>query len=84
MSGILSWIGFGLICGVVAKILLPGDDRMGWIRTILLGIAGSFVGGFVGSFFGVGTAASWSMPGVVTAVSGALVLLILNRIVTRS
>lgn len=84
MNGILSWIGFGLVCGVIAKILLPGNDGIGWIRTILLGIAGSFVGGFVGSFFGVGSPAEWSMPSVATAVAGAIVLLILNRIVTRS
>jgi uncharacterized membrane protein YeaQ/YmgE (transglycosylase-associated protein family) len=84
MSGILSWIGFGLICGVIAKIIMPGNENMGWIRTILLGIFGSFVGGFLGSFFGLGTPAAWSMPSVVTAVSGAIVLLIINRLVTRS
>jgi uncharacterized membrane protein YeaQ/YmgE (transglycosylase-associated protein family) len=84
MNGIFSWIAFGLFCGVLAKLILPGNDGMGWIRTILLGIAGSFVGGFLGSFFGMGSPAAWSRSGVVTAVAGALVLLIINRIVTRS
>ena len=84
IDGILSWIGFGLVVGVIAKILLPGSENMGWIRTMLIGIAGSFVGGFLGSFFGMGSPASWSLPGVVTAVSGALVLLLINRMVTRS
>jgi len=84
MSGILSWIGFGLVCGVLAKLILPGNDGMGWIRTTLLGVAGSFLGGFIGSFFGIGSPAAWSMPSVVTAVAGAMVLLIINRIVTRS
>lgn len=84
MEGILSWILFGLVAGVIAKIILPGEEKMGWIRTILIGIFGSFVGGFIGSFFGYGTPASWSMSGIATAVAGALVLLVLNRLVTRS
>ncbi|MFN7728530.1 MAG: GlsB/YeaQ/YmgE family stress response membrane protein [Bdellovibrio sp.] len=82
--GILGWIFFGLLAGIVAKIILPGSEGMGWIRTTLVGIFGSFVGGFVGSFFGVGTAGEWSWPGFVTAVFGAILLLILNRLVTRS
>lgn len=84
IDGILSWIGFGLVVGVIAKILLPGSENMGWIRTIVVGIAGSFVGGFMGSFFGMGSPAAWSISGVVTAVSGAVVLLLINRLVTRS
>ena len=47
--GILSWIIFGLIAGAIAKLLMPGRDPGGWIVTILLGIAGSFVGGFLAS-----------------------------------
>lgn len=82
--GILSWIFFGLIAGVIAKILLPGDEGMGWIRTTLVGIAGSFIGGFLGSFFNMGTAAEWSLSGFATAVCGAIVLLIINRLVIRS
>ncbi len=82
--GILGWIAFGFLAGLVAKILLPGRENMGWIRTILVGIAGSFVGGFLGSFFGMGTPGEWSWPAFGTAVTGAVVLLIINRIVTRS
>ena len=46
---ILGWLLFGLIVGAIAKFLMPGNDPGGWIVTILLGIAGSFVGGFLAS-----------------------------------
>lgn len=84
MSGIVSWIGFGLLCGVLAKLILPGPENMGWIRTIVIGIAGSFVGGFLGSFFGYGSPASFTAQGIGTGVAGAVVLLLINRLVTRS
>jgi uncharacterized membrane protein YeaQ/YmgE (transglycosylase-associated protein family) len=47
--GILGWILFGLIVGIIARFLMPGPQPMGIIITILLGIAGSFVGGYLGS-----------------------------------
>ncbi len=84
MTGLLSWVFFGLAAGVVAKLILPGPEDMGWIRTIIIGIAGSFVGGFVGAHFGIGSPASWSLSGFSTAVVGAFILLLINRIVTRS
>lgn len=81
----VTWVLFGLIAGVVAKIILPGPENMGWARTIVVGIAGSFVGGFIGRYFGLGVASlAWSLPAFLTAVGGALVLLIINRVVTRS
>ena len=52
---IIGWLLFGLIVGAIAKFLMPGRDPGGWIVTILLGIAGSFVGGFLASHsWGVG------------------------------
>lgn len=84
IEGILSWIGFGLVAGIIAKILLPGPENMGWIRTIIIGIAGSFVGVFIGSFFGLGSPASFTPAGIGTAVAGAFILLLINRLVTRS
>lgn len=45
--GILSWIVFGLVVGLVARLLIPGRQAIGVTKTILLGIAGSFIGGFV-------------------------------------
>jgi uncharacterized membrane protein YeaQ/YmgE (transglycosylase-associated protein family) len=50
--GIIGWIIFGLIVGAVAKLLMPGRDPGGWIVTILLGIAGALVGGFLGRAVG--------------------------------
>lgn len=54
--GFISWIILGLIAGALAKWLMPGDDDGGWIMTIVLGVAGAFVGGWLGSFIGLGSA----------------------------
>ena len=82
MIAIIGWIIFGLIAGIIAKAIMPGRDPGGAIVTILLGIAGSIVGGFVGrALFGYGRSASGdiSEPGtimsMVFAIIGALVLL---------
>ena len=76
--GIIGWIIFGLIVGAVAKLLMPGWDPGGWIVTILLGIAGALVGGFLGRAVG------WYGPndaaGFLMALVGALVLLGLYRL----
>ena len=76
--GIIGWIIFGLIVGAVAKLLMPGRDPGGWIVTILLGIAGALVGGFLGRAVG------WYGPndaaGFLMALVGALVLLGLYRL----
>jgi uncharacterized membrane protein YeaQ/YmgE (transglycosylase-associated protein family) len=81
-SGILSWIVLGLIVGTVAKILLPGRDPGGVVGTILIGIIGAFLGGWLSAEFldrpishNVVDPSLW-----VAAVAGALVLLILYRI----
>ncbi|HZP38878.1 MAG TPA: GlsB/YeaQ/YmgE family stress response membrane protein [Methylomirabilota bacterium] len=75
--GILGWIVFGLIVGVVAKFLMPGRDPGGFIVTIILGIVGALLGGFIGRAVG------WYGPndpvGFVLAVVGAIVLLIIYR-----
>jgi uncharacterized membrane protein YeaQ/YmgE (transglycosylase-associated protein family) len=75
---ILGWILFGLVVGAIAKLLMPGKDPGGWIVTILLGIAGSFVGGFLGQMlFGQGNqAAGW-----IGSILGAMVLLLIYRLV---
>ena len=82
MFAIIGWIIFGLIAGIIAKAIMPGRDPGGAIITILLGIAGSIVGGFVGrALFGYGrsTSGDISEPGtimsMVFAIIGALVLL---------
>ena len=79
--GILSWILFGLVVGVIAKLLMPGRDPGGFIVTILLGIAGALVGGFLGRALGLYTenqGAGWIM-----SILGAIVLLALYRMMVR-
>jgi uncharacterized membrane protein YeaQ/YmgE (transglycosylase-associated protein family) len=53
MFGVLGWIVFGLVVGIIAKLLMPGRDPGGFIITALLGIAGAVIGGFVGRAFGL-------------------------------
>lgn len=67
----------GLIVGALAKFFMPGKDPGGWIVTILLGIAGSAVAGFVGRFFG--WYAAGSGPGMIASVLGAMALLLVYR-----
>jgi uncharacterized membrane protein YeaQ/YmgE (transglycosylase-associated protein family) len=79
--GILAWILFGLVVGVIAKLLMPGRDPGGFIVTILLGIAGALLGGFVGrmlGFYGPDEAAGWLM-----SILGAVILLLLYRMMVR-
>ncbi len=85
MGAILSWILFGLVAGAIAKALHPGKDPGGWIVTILIGIAGALVGGYLGQFLGFASAGEkWSLPGFIFAVIGAVLLLWLYRIMTRN
>jgi uncharacterized membrane protein YeaQ/YmgE (transglycosylase-associated protein family) len=74
---ILGWIVFGLIVGVVAKLIMPGRDPGGMIVTILLGIAGALVGGFIGR--GLGWYGDDDPAGFVMATIGAILLLVLYR-----
>ena len=79
--GILMWILFGLVVGVIAKLLMPGRDPGGFIVTILLGIAGALFGGFIGralGFYGENQGAGWIM-----SILGAIVLLALYRMMAR-
>jgi uncharacterized membrane protein YeaQ/YmgE (transglycosylase-associated protein family) len=77
MIGVLGWILFGLIVGIVAKLLMPGRDPGGFIVTMALGIAGALLGGFLGRAVG------WYGPndsaGFLMSVLGAIVLLALYR-----
>jgi uncharacterized membrane protein YeaQ/YmgE (transglycosylase-associated protein family) len=90
MIAIIGWIVFGLIAGLIAKAIMPGRDPGGAIITILLGIAGSLIGGFIGqALFGYGRAvkdgSDLTRPGflmsLVLAVIGAVVLLGLYRLI---
>ena len=81
MFGLLGWILFGLIVGVIAKLLMPGRDPGGFIITALLGIAGAVLGGFIGramGFYGPGEPAGFLM-----STLGAIVLLFIYHKMRR-
>ncbi len=82
---ILLWSALGLGVGLAAKILLPGHENMGWIRTILLGLAGSILGNtFAPKLLGWPEFSLFSWQGLCIGVGSAFVLVLINRVVTRS
>jgi len=74
----LGWIFFGLIVGIIAKLLMPGRDPGGFIITILLGIAGALLGGFIG--LAIGLYGPNQTAGFFMSVLGAILLLTLYRV----
>lgn len=80
--GLLTWIILGAIAGVIAKWIMPGDDPGGFIITILLGIAGALIGGFIASAIGLGGVEGLTIGSIIIAILGAILLLFLYRMVT--
>lgn len=78
---ILGWIFFGLIVGIVGKFLMPGRDPGGFVITILLGIAGALLGGFLGRVLGL--YGDRDPVGFIMAVIGSIILLVLYRMFAR-
>lgn len=70
----------GLVAGLLARALKPGSDSMGWIMTIILGIAGALLGGFLASLFGFNADGGFS--GLVFSVIGAIILLFIYELLT--
>jgi len=81
--GIISWMVFGLIAGVIAKFIMPGKDPGGMIITILIGIAGAMVGGYISTFFGYGDVSGFDLRSLGIAIGGALILLFGYRILKK-
>ena len=89
MLAILGWIVFGLIAGIIAKAIMPGKDPGGAIITILLGIVGAVIGGFIGrmllGYGGRGDSGGVSEPGfimsLVLAIVGAIIVLAGYRLI---
>lgn len=73
--GLLSWIVLGVIVGALAKWIMPGPDPGGLFITMLIGIAGAFLGGFIATFLGLGTVTGFNLGSVAIATGGALLLL---------
>jgi uncharacterized membrane protein YeaQ/YmgE (transglycosylase-associated protein family) len=69
-----------MIVGIIAKFLMPGKDPGGFVLTTILGIAGAFVGGFLGARLGFGSVSGFDLRSLLLAVGGAILLLIVYRI----
>lgn len=82
--GIFSWIIFGLIAGLLGKALMPGKDPGGWIITILLGIGGAILGGFLATLLGFGNVSGFNLYSFLIAILGSLILLWLYRMFKRT
>jgi uncharacterized membrane protein YeaQ/YmgE (transglycosylase-associated protein family) len=81
--GIVTWIIFGLLAGIIAKFIMPGKDPGGFVFTILIGIAGAVVGGFVGTLLGLGDVSGFNIGSFLIAVGGAILLLAAYRFIAK-
>jgi len=79
--GIIGWIVVGLIAGILAKWIMPGNDPGGIIITILIGIAGGLLGGFLATKLGIGNGSN--VVNILIATCGAILLLVIYRLVAR-
>jgi uncharacterized membrane protein YeaQ/YmgE (transglycosylase-associated protein family) len=82
IMGIIAWIVFGLLAGWLAKLVMPGKDPGGCIITMLLGVAGAVLGGFLGTMLGFGGIEGFDLRSFLMAVVGAILLLLLYRVFT--
>jgi uncharacterized membrane protein YeaQ/YmgE (transglycosylase-associated protein family) len=82
--GIVSWILFGLLAGILAKFMMPGDDGGGFIKTTVLGVVGAIVGGFIGTRLGFGEVTGFNVRSFAIASAGAVLVLWLYRMVKKS
>lgn len=81
--GIISWVVVGLIAGLLAKWFMPGTGPGGFIVTILIGMAGASIGGFVIKLFGGAGATGFNVWSILVATLGAIFLLVLYDLVVR-
>ena len=84
MNNLLSWFVFGLIVGIVAHLFDPAPDGGGVLGTLLLGILGALVGGFISNLVFGGGISGFNVPSFIIAVLGSLLLLFVQRAVRRS
>ncbi|MEX1077610.1 MAG: GlsB/YeaQ/YmgE family stress response membrane protein [Homoserinimonas sp.] len=81
---IIGWIILGLIAGAIAKAILPGRQGGGWLMTLLLGVVGALIGGWIGSaIFGIGLEEFWSFQTWIVAILGAILVLAIWGFATR-
>ncbi|WP_232548887.1 GlsB/YeaQ/YmgE family stress response membrane protein [Propioniciclava soli] len=83
--GFIGWIVLGLLAGAIAKAIMPGNQGGGWLATLLLGVVGAVVGGWIGSaIFNIGLENFWSLQTWLVAILGALLVLAIWGFVTRN
>ena len=81
----LAFLLLGLIAGAIAKAILPGKQGGGWFITLLLGVVGALLGGWLGSLlFGVGLEEFWSIQTWLVAIVGSIVVLLIYGLITRN
>ena len=80
IMGIGSWIVMGLLAGAVGKLLIPGKDAGGCIVTVLVGVAGALLGGFIATYLGYGGISGFDVRSLVIATLGAMLLLMILRL----
>lgn len=78
-----AYIFLGLIVGALAKWIMPGKDPGGIFVTIVLGIAGAMIGGFLGNQLGIGDVTGFNLVSIGLATGGAIILLVIYRVVTK-
>lgn len=84
MGTIIGYIVIGLIGGAIAKAILPGRQGGGWIATIVLGIVGALLGGFIGgAIFHISYTKIFSFQGLITAIVGSLIVLVIYGLIRR-
>ncbi|MHC6176560.1 GlsB/YeaQ/YmgE family stress response membrane protein [Glutamicibacter endophyticus] len=82
--GFIGWIVLGLIAGAIAKAIKPGPEGGGWFATLILGVVGALVGGWLGSIiFDVGLGEFWDIKTWLLAIGGSLLVLVIWGLLTR-
>jgi uncharacterized membrane protein YeaQ/YmgE (transglycosylase-associated protein family) len=82
--GIVSWVIFGLVAGALARVLVPGDEASGILKTTGLGIVGALAGGFIGTWLGFGKVTGFNIRSFVIAIAGSLLVLWTYRLVKKA
>lgn len=82
--GFIGWIVLGLIAGAIAKAIKPGEQGGGWLATLVLGVVGAVIGGWIGSaLFNVDISSFWSLSTWLLAIGGSLIVLVIWGLITR-
>lgn len=83
--GVISWVLFGLVVGIIARCLTPGKEHLGIIMTVVLGVVGALIGGAVSTFLGFGNVNGFNIYSIVVATVGSIVLLfVIHKLKARN